>query len=65
MLPYSRQLPMGLIVALDDDASSSGELFWDNGVAKGAASDMWKLGSSIIIKVFTDCNRCSTLLSYQ
>ncbi|XP_036392320.1 maltase-glucoamylase, intestinal [Megalops cyprinoides] len=38
---YSRQNPMGLIVALDDGNSAAGELFWDDGdsretVASGA-----------------------------
>ncbi|CAC5405509.1 Probable maltase-glucoamylase 2,Alpha-glucosidase,Sucrase-isomaltase, intestinal,Lysosomal alpha-glucosidase,Probable alpha-glucosidase Os06g0675700,Maltase-glucoamylase, intestinal [Mytilus coruscus] len=28
---YSRQRPMGLIVAFDEDTSAKGELFWDDG----------------------------------
>ncbi|XP_052104332.1 sucrase-isomaltase, intestinal-like [Mytilus californianus] len=28
---YSRQRPMGLIVAIDEDTSARGELFWDDG----------------------------------
>lgn len=28
---FSRQNPLGLIVALDDNFSSQGDLFWDDG----------------------------------
>ncbi|KAG7226089.1 hypothetical protein INR49_018700 [Caranx melampygus] len=32
---YSRQNPMGLIVALDDNKQAAGELFWDDGDSRG------------------------------
>lgn len=31
----SRRLPMGLIIALDDNNAASGELFWDDGDSRG------------------------------
>ncbi|XDV11576.1 hypothetical protein PO909_000477, partial [Leuciscus waleckii] len=35
---YSRRLPMGLIVALDDNEAASGELFWDDGDSRDTVS---------------------------
>ena len=32
---FSRQNPMGLVVALDDDATANGKLFWDDGESLG------------------------------
>ncbi|KAJ7325169.1 hypothetical protein JRQ81_018189 [Phrynocephalus forsythii] len=32
---YSRQNPMGLIIALDDNQTAVGDLFWDDGVTRG------------------------------
>ncbi|XP_028817377.1 maltase-glucoamylase, intestinal isoform X2 [Denticeps clupeoides] len=35
---YSRRSPMGLIIALDDNNSASGELFWDDGDSRDTVS---------------------------
>lgn len=35
---YSRRHPMGLIIALDDKKSASGELFWDDGDSRDTVS---------------------------
>lgn len=35
---YSRRHPMGLIIALDDNKSASGELFWDDGDSRDTVS---------------------------
>lgn len=39
ILPYSRLLPMGIIVALDQPPTynAKGSLFWDDGVSFGKA----------------------------
>ncbi|XP_076845359.1 maltase-glucoamylase isoform X2 [Brachyhypopomus gauderio] len=35
---HSRRLPMGLIIALDDNNQASGELFWDDGDSRDTVS---------------------------
>lgn len=38
LVSHSRQNPLGLIIALDDNKEAKGELFWDDGEAKGEHS---------------------------
>lgn len=45
----SRLNPMGLIIALDDNGKASGELFWDDGEARGTLRQTFVLGRNICL----------------
>ncbi|XP_064615500.1 maltase-glucoamylase-like isoform X2 [Liolophura sinensis] len=43
---YSRERPMGLLVALDESQKASGDLFWDDGESK----DTYEMGKYLYLK---------------